>query len=109
MEPVDEYGKENRAASSAAAPSARAGGSFMKATASSKSRFGAPAPTVPTGLRPNLNGSTYISSARPATARGDYAGAPRRDAIRPSPTRAGRRRGGRSQLFRRLNIVKREA
>ena len=85
----------------------------MKATASSKSRFGAPAPTVPTGLRPNLNGSTYISSARPATARGDYAGGvPVATRSAPaSPTRAGRAAGVADlNSFRaRLNIVKRES
>ena len=64
MADADAHDKENLAET----PLAGAGGSFMKPTASSKSRFGAPAAAAQTGLRPNLNAGNGPS--RPRVARG---------------------------------------
>jgi kinesin family protein C1 len=99
MDPVDAYDKENPAGV------AGAGGGFMKATASSKSRFGAPSPIAP-GLRPNLNNGS--GATRPATARADFAAS---RSAPTSPTRASRPAGVADlNSFRaRLNVVKRES
>ena len=72
MADADSHDKENLAET----PLAGAGGSFMKPTASSKSRFGAPAAAAQTGLRPNLNAGNGPS--RPAAAAGG---------LRPKPAR----------------------
>ena len=95
MADADAHDKENLAD----APLAGAGGSFMKPTASSKSRFGAPAAAAATGLRPNLNAGN--GPTRPSTAGG----------VGPQPA-AGQRAAGVADLhsFRaRLNSVKRES
>ena len=95
MADTDAHDKENLAD----APLAGAGGSFMKPTVSSKSRFGAPAAAAPTGLRPNLNAGN--GPTRPAAAGG----------VGPQAA-AGQRAAGVADLrsFRaRLNSVKRES
>ena len=95
MADADAHDKENLAD----APLADKGGSFMKPTASSKSRFGAPASSAATGLRPNLNAGN--GPTRPSTAAG----------VGQAPA-AGTRAAGVADLhsFRaRLNSVKRES
>ena len=62
------------------APLAGAGGSFMKPTASSKSRFGAPAASAPTGLRPNLNAGNGPTRSAAAGGVGPQAAAGQRAA-----------------------------
>ena len=98
MADADSHDKENLAET----PLAGAGGSFMKPTASSKSRFGAPAAAAQTGLRPNLNAGNGPS--RPAAAAGG--------ASTQASAPAGQRAAGVADLrsFRaRLNSVKRES